>query len=159
DIKNGNLPAVTFWKPIGEQTEHPGYADLQSGDQKVASLIKQIQAGPNWKDTAIIVTYDENGGLWDHVAPPKVDKWGPGSRIPAIIISPFAKKGFVDHTTYDTTSVLKFIENRFDLKPLTDRDAKATDLLNAFDFNQPTQGQGGATTGQPTSAPASGLGG
>ena len=66
----------------------------------------------------IVVTYDENGGFWDHVAPPKGDRWGPGTRIPAIIISPYAKKGFVDHTPYDTTSILRFITKRFDLPVL-----------------------------------------
>jgi acid phosphatase len=64
------------------------------------------------------VTYDENGGFWDHVAPPKGDRWGPGTRIPAIIISPYAKKRFVDHTPYDTTSILRFITKRFDLPVL-----------------------------------------
>ena len=63
----------------------------------------------------IVVTYDENGGFWDHVAPPKGDRWGPGTRIPAIIVSPFAKKGYVDHTQYDTTSILRFITRRFEL--------------------------------------------
>jgi acid phosphatase len=85
-----------------------------------------------WQDTAIIVTYDENGGQWDHVAPPAIDKWGPGSRVPALVISPFAKHGFVDHTAYDTTSILKFIEMRFNLAPLASRDAAAADLSNAF---------------------------
>jgi acid phosphatase len=66
----------------------------------------------------VIVTYDENGGIWDHVAPPKGDRWGPGSRIPAIIVSPFAKRGFVDHTPYDTTSILRFITRRFELPTL-----------------------------------------
>jgi phospholipase C len=66
----------------------------------------------------VVVTYDENGGFWDHVAPPKADRWGPGSRIPAIIVSPFARKGTVDHTLYDTTSILRFITRRFDLPVL-----------------------------------------
>ena len=66
----------------------------------------------------VVVTYDENGGFWDHVAPPKADRWGPGSRIPTLIVSPFAKKGFVDHTLYDTTSILRFITKRFDLPVL-----------------------------------------
>ena len=65
-----------------------------------------------------------------------VDRWGPGSRVPAIVISPFAKKGFVDHTQYDTTSILKLIEERWSLAPLADRDAKTGDMLTAFDFNQ-----------------------
>jgi phospholipase C len=66
----------------------------------------------------VVVTYDENGGFWDHVAPPKADRFGPGTRIPAFIVSPYAKRGFVDHSTYDTTSILRFITHRFDLPTL-----------------------------------------
>jgi phospholipase C len=134
DIENNNLPSVTFYKPLGKNTQHPGYADVVSADKDVVDLIQRIEKSPMWKKTAIIVTYDENGGLWDHVAPPKIDRWGPGTRIPAMVISPFAKRGFIDHTEYNTTSVLKFIETRFDLAPLTDRDAKANNLTNAFNF-------------------------
>ena len=83
---------------------------------------------------AVIVTYDENGGFWDHVAPPKRDRWGPGVRVPTIVASPFAKTGFVDHTSYDPTSILSLIELRHGLVPLTDADTKATPLLNAFKF-------------------------
>ena len=83
----------------------------------------------------IVVTYDENGGLWDHVAPPKTDKWGPGTRVPTLIISPYAKKGFVDHTVYDTTSILKLIETRHHLEPLGSRDAGVADLTNALDLH------------------------
>lgn len=135
DIDNGTLPAVAFYKPIGDLNEHPGYADLLSGEQHIADLLARIEASPQWKNIAVIVTYDENGGFWDHVAPPVKDRWGPGSRVPALVISPFAKRGFVDHTEYDTTSILKFIEKRFKLKPLAERDANANDLSNAFDFN------------------------
>lgn len=135
DIDNGTLPAVAFYKPIGDLNEHPGYANLRSGEQHIADLLARIEASPQWKNTAVIVTYDENGGFWDHVAPPVKDRWGPGSRVPALVISPFAKRGFVDHTEYDTTSILKFIEKRFNLKPFADRDANANDLSNAFDFN------------------------
>jgi phospholipase C len=80
------------------------------------------------------VTYDENGGAWDHVAPPKIDRWGPGTRVPAIVISPFAKRHFVDHTRYDTTSILKLIEVRFGLKPLGSRDGSANDMTNALNL-------------------------
>jgi phospholipase C len=132
DIAAGNLPAVVFLKPIGEQNEHPGYADVMAGDTHAAEVIKAIEASPNWKDSVIIVTYDENGGLWDHVAPPQVDKWGPGTRVPTLIISPFAKKGFVDHTVYDTTSILKLIETRYGLVPLGAHDAAAADLGNTL---------------------------
>ena len=100
----------------------------------MASILRRIEASPLWGDSAIIVTWDENGGLWDHVAPPVVDRWGPGARVPAIIVSPFAKRGFVDHTTYDTTSILRFIEVRYGLRPLAERDRKANDLRNAFRF-------------------------
>jgi phospholipase C len=132
DIAAGTLPAVTFFKPIGAQNEHPGYADVLEGDTHTAEIIKAIQASPLWKDSVIIVTYDENGGLWDHVAPPATDKWGPGTRVPTIIISPFAKRGFIDHTVYDTTSILKLIETRYGLVPLGTRDAGAADLSNAL---------------------------
>jgi len=134
-VKEGRLPAVAFVKPIGPLNEHPGYADEMSGQQHIASLIRAIMASPQWKSTAIIVTYDENGGRWDHVAPPVVDRWGPGTRIPAVIISPYAKRGYIDHTQYDTTSILRFIEKRWNLAPLGTRDAAANDLTNAFDFD------------------------
>ena len=132
----GNLPAVAFVKPIGADNEHPGYADLLRGQQHVASLVKAVQESAVWKDSVIIITYDEGGGRWDHVPPPPGDRWGPGVRVPAIIISPYAKRRFVDHTTYETTSILKFIETRWQLAPLGSRDAAANNLFNAFDFSQ-----------------------
>jgi len=135
-LAHNKLPSVVFYKPVGDENEHPGYANLTDGDQKVEQVIQAIRNSAVWKNTAIVITYDEFGGFFDHVAPPKVDRWGPGTRVPAIVISPYAKKGFVDHTVYDTTSILKLIETRYKLKPLTDRDAKANDLTNAFDFNQ-----------------------
>lgn len=129
----GALPAVSFYKPVGKYNQHPFYADLKSGDEHVADVVARLRESPNWKDMLIIVAADENGGAWDHVAPPQVDRFGPGARVPALIISPFAKKGFVDHTIYDTTSILKTIETRFGLAPLTTRDAKAHDLRNALE--------------------------
>jgi len=135
-IRSNTLPAVSFYKPLGSDNEHPGYANLLDGERHTADLINAIMAGKEWKSTAIIVTYDENGGFWDHVAPPFRDKWGPGTRVPTIVISPFAKRGFVDHTTYDTTSILALIEHRFGLLPLSSRDASAADLTNAFNFKR-----------------------
>jgi hypothetical protein len=135
-IDRGELPQVVFYKPTGVLNQHPGYADILSGDEHVAALIARIKQSPLWSSTAIIVTYDENGGFWDHVAPPKGDRWGPGSRIPAIIVSPYAKRGYVDHTSYDTTSILKFITRRFDLAPLPGVRAGAGDLTNAFEFGR-----------------------
>jgi len=117
-IKRGTLEQVVFYKPQGNLNEHPGYTDVQSGDEHIAYLIAQLQKSPQWGHMVIVVTYDENGGFWDHAAPPKGDRWGPGSRIPAIIVSPFAKRGFVDHTPCDTTSILRLITRRFALPVL-----------------------------------------
>jgi phospholipase C len=134
DLKGGRLPSVTFIKPLGADNEHPGYANSLQGQQHVADLVKAVKESRYWPKTVVVVTYDENGGRWDHVAPPKVDRWGPGTRIPAVIISPYARKGFVDHTFYDTTSILKLIEKRWGIVPLGSRDAAANDLTNVFDF-------------------------
>lgn len=117
-IDGGQLPQVTFYKPQGNLNEHAGYADVMSGDEHIADLIGHLKKSPQWAHMLVVVTYDENGGFWDHVAPPKADRWGPGSRIPALIVSPFAKKGTVDHTLYDTTSILRFITRRFELPVL-----------------------------------------
>ena len=132
----GKLPAVSFVKPLGEVNEHPGYANVLSGEQHVLQLLQALRASAEWKSTAVIITYDENGGFWDHVSPPKVDRWGPGTRIPTIVISPLARHGYIDHTLYDTSSILALIEHRFGLQPLGTRDAKANDMTAAFDFNQ-----------------------
>jgi len=115
DIDEGKLPAVAFYKPQGNLNEHPGYTDAASGDQHIADVIAHLEKSPQWGNMVVVVTYDENGGFWDHVAPPKADRWGPGNRVPAIIISPFAKAGTVDHTQYDTTSILRLISKRWGL--------------------------------------------
>ena len=132
----GTLPAVSFVKPLGEVNEHPGYANVLSGERHVAELLQALRASPHWKHTAVIITYDENGGFWDHVAPPAIDRWGPGSRVPTLVISPLAKHGYVDHHLYDTSSILALIEHRWSLAPLGTRDAAANDLRDAFDFRQ-----------------------
>ncbi|MGD0958983.1 MAG: alkaline phosphatase family protein [Methylomonas sp.] len=132
---NGNFPQVAFYKPVGAKNEHPGYSTILAADQEVREIVEAIRNSPIWPSAAIIITSDEYGGFWDHVAPPVVDRWGPGTRIPAIIISPYAKKGYVDHSQYDTTSILKLIETRFNIEPLSDRDAKANDMTKAFKFN------------------------
>ncbi len=118
DIANGTLPTVTFYKPEGDLNQHSGYASVAAGDQHIADLVAKLQASPAWNDMVIVITYDENGGWWDHVAPPFGDLLGPGTRIPALIISPFAKKNFVDHTQYDTGSILRFLDKRFGIPPL-----------------------------------------
>jgi len=148
-LSDGSLPAVSFVKPIGANNEHPGYAALATGEMWLAKLVDTVQKSPEWQDSAIIITYDEHGGQWDHVAPPKVDKWGPGTRVPALVISPYAKKGFVDHTQMDTTSILAFIEYQYGLQPLGDRDTKAANMTSAFDFSQtPSAATMSATSAQ-----------
>jgi acid phosphatase len=136
-IERGTLPAVAFYKPQGNLNEHPGYTDVLSGDAHIAELVRKIQASPLWPSTVVIVTYDENGGFWDHVPPPAGDRWGPGSRIPTIIISPFARRNYVDHSSYDTTSILKFITRRFGLEPLSGVRSNAGDLTNALELGAP----------------------
>ncbi|UTY58871.1 acid phosphatase [Massilia sp. erpn] len=115
DVVAGKLPAVSFYKPQGNLNLHAGYSDIESGDQHVVNVLEHLKKSPQWKDMVVVVTFDENGGWWDHVAPPKGDRWGPGSRIPAIVISPHAKKGAVDHSFYDTTSILRLITRLHDL--------------------------------------------
>jgi acid phosphatase len=118
DAAAGRLPAVTFYKPQGNLNQHPGYASVAEGDEHIAALVATLRSSPQWGHMLIIVTYDEFGGAWDHVAPPQGDLLGPGSRIPALIISPFANRGTVDHAQYDTESILRLITRRFDLEPL-----------------------------------------
>ena len=128
-IDAGALPQVAFYKPQGNLNEHAGYADVLSGDEHIADVIAHLQKSPQWAHMVVVVTYDENGGFWDHVAPPKGDRWGPGSRIPTMIVSPFAKKGFVDHTLYDTSSILLLITRRFALADVARPRRRATPPL------------------------------
>src|SRR5262249_34250462 len=134
DLDAGTLPQVVFYKPQGSLNEHPGYTTVLPGDQQIAGVVARIKANPIWESTAIIVTYDENGGFGAHVRPPSGARWGRGTRVPAIIISPFARRGFVDHPPYDTTSILKFITRRFGLEPLPGVRPQMGDLTAAFDL-------------------------
>jgi acid phosphatase len=139
DVASGNLPPVAFVKPIGKNNEHPGYTDEVTGQQHVADLVAAVQQSSIWKDCVIIITYDENGGRWDHVPPPvRADKWGTGVRVPGIIISPFARKHYIDSTEYETVSILKLIERRFHLAPLSarDSDSSVNDLTHALQFGR-----------------------
>jgi acid phosphatase len=115
DAQKGQLPAVSFYKPEGVYNQHPGYANVSDGDQRIADLVAKLQKSPQWKNMMIVITYDEYGGTWDHMAPPKGDLLGPGTRIPAIVVSPFAKKGTVDHTPYDTGSIMRLISHTFEV--------------------------------------------
>jgi acid phosphatase len=135
------LKPVSFIKPEGDENEHPGYASEAQGGDHLVNLIKAIEGGACAKDTMIVVTYDEFGGAWDHVSPPGQgaapgphDQWGPGTRIPALIVSPQLRSDFVvDHTAYDTTSILTTIEQRFGAAPVAARDAQVNSLGNVFD--------------------------
>ncbi|UMZ11153.1 acid phosphatase [Pseudomonas sp. MPFS] len=118
DAEAGKLPAVTFYKPQGNLNLHAGYADVAAGDRHIDRALKVLRGSPQWKNMVVIVTVDENGGWWDHVAPPQGDRWGPGTRIPALVVSPFARKGTVDHTVYDTASILRLITRVFQLETL-----------------------------------------
>jgi phospholipase C len=135
DLKNGNFPQVSWVMPSFPISEHPP-ANITSGMNWVKHVINAIMNSPYWNSTAIILTWDDYGGFYDHVAPPQIDKYGLGFRMPTIIISPYSKPGYIDHTQYQFESMLKFIEWRFSLQPLTERDLHANNLLNAFDFNQ-----------------------
>ncbi|MBD8272392.1 acid phosphatase [Pseudomonas fluorescens] len=118
DAQAGKLPAVSFYKPQGNLNMHAGYADVASGDRHIVRALKVLQESPHWNNMVVVVTVDENGGWWDHVAPPKGDRWGPGTRVPALVVSPFARKGTVDHTVYDTASILRLITRVFELETL-----------------------------------------
>ena len=134
DAQRGALPPVAFYKPQGTVNEHPGYAQVLAGDEHIAGIVHALQHSPQWPHMVIVITYDENGGFWDHVPPPAGDRWGPATRVPTIIVSPFARRGYVDHTPYDTTSILKLITERFDLEPLPGIRPAAGDLTGALDL-------------------------
>jgi len=162
DAAAGTLPQVAFIDPAfstnrGETDEHPP-SNIQAGQQFVAGVVEALLQSPNWPSAALFLTYDEHGGFYDHVPPPAaclpddiapmVDPSDPattfpaqfdryGFRVPFVLVSPFAKPRFVSHRTYDHTSILRFIETRFDLPALTARDANADPMLDLFDFAAP----------------------
>jgi acid phosphatase len=141
------LKPVSFVKPIGEENEHPGYTGESQGSNHLVDLLKMIDSSACSKDTMVVVTYDEFGGEWDHVPPPgqagdpaapgRADWWGPGTRIPTLIVSPFLRgQEVIDHTQYDTTSILATIEQRYGLAPLATRDAAVNSLSNVYDAKE-----------------------
>lgn len=117
---------------MGKENEHPADTDILTGEKKMARLLAALEKSPQWPGMVVIVLYDEFGGYWDHVAPPKGDRWGPGVRVPALIISPFTRGKGLDHRVYETSSILRLIEHRFELEPLGPRDATAADLADAL---------------------------
>jgi len=136
-----DLKPVSFIKPIGEENEHPGYASEPGGSDHLVSLLQAIESSKCKENTMVVVTYDEFGGQWDHVSPPGQgnnngphDEWGPGTRIPALVLGPHLQgPSVVDHTQYDTTSILATIEQRYGLAALGSRDAAVNSLTHVFD--------------------------
>lgn len=139
--KEGTLPAVSFVKPGAGNDEHPGSSAVYPSEMLAVDLINAVLNGPNGKDALVILTYDEFGGFFDHVNPPVIDRWGPGSRIPAIVIGPFARKKFIDSTQYETVSILSFIEHRWGIEPLAKRDKNANPFRNALRFSKSLPGK------------------
>ncbi len=144
DVKGGTLPAVSWIIPPESYNEHPGGGvSVCAGENWTVEQINAVMRSPYWASTAIVVVWDDFGGFFDPVMPPHYDIMGLGPRTPALIISPYTRRGSnpdggsVDHTVYEFSSVLRFIEDLHDLKPLTDRDRQASPLAGAFDFSDP----------------------
>jgi len=134
DAASGNLPAVS-WLVTGANNEHPPGSACQ-GENWTVQQLNTLMQGPDWSSSAVFLTWDDFGGFYDHVAPPPMDIYGLGPRVPLLIISPYAKPNYISHTQYEFASVLKFIEDRFGLPPLTSRDANANDTTDSFNFSQ-----------------------
>jgi phospholipase C len=136
DVQAGRLPDVSWLLPPVQVSDHPDYGGICDGENWTVRTINAIMQSPDWDHTAIFLTWDDFGGFYDHVPPPHLDVYGDGPRVPLLVISPYAQRGAIFHQTSDFTSVLKFIEELHGLPSLTERDAKANDLLGAFDFQQ-----------------------
>ncbi len=132
DVAAGRLAPMTWLVTDFPQSEHPP-ASSCLGEQTTVFEINAIMRSPFWKSTAIFLTWDDPGGFYDHVAPPRLDAWGLGHRVPTLVISPYARAGYVDHTGYEFSSILRFVEGRFGLAPLTARDARGPDMTGSFD--------------------------
>jgi phospholipase C len=136
DLRSGNLSQVCWMIGAPSGSEHPPQ-NIQSGENSVANdIVNEIGGSEYWNSSAIFVTWDDYGGFYDHFPPIQVDQFGYGFRVPCIVISPYSRIGFVDSTVNDHTSILKFIEYRFGLRPLSTRDGSANSLIEAFDFSQ-----------------------
>ena len=135
DLRNGTLPAVSYMLGLGATEQPPAYPE--KGQRFVRKILQPLIQSEAWSSSAFLLTYDDWGGWYDHVPPPQVDAYGYGFRVPALLVSAYAKRGFVDSTTLDFTSILKFIEENYGLEPLASRDAQANSLMNAFDFSRP----------------------
>lgn len=135
DARAGRLPAFSWVTPPYKDSSHPPFSICAAEDWFVGKM-NAIMQGPDWDSTAVFLVWDDFGGFYDHLAPPSVDEFGLGLRVPFLIISPYARRGYVSHTTYSFESILKTFEELNGLPALTDRDAKASDTLDSFDFSQ-----------------------
>jgi len=138
DIANGELAQVTWVTSDFEHSDHPA-SKSNEGPDWVASVVNAIGNSQFWNSTAIFITWDDWGGWYDHVAPQAIDEMGPGFRVPLIVVSPFAKHGYVSHEVYETASLLTYIESNFGLKSLGNRDAIANGFSDCFDYAQTPQ--------------------
>lgn len=138
DALAGKLAAVSWVVPDFRNSDHP-LSLSQSGPDWVASIVNSIGEGPNWKSSVIVIVWDDSGGWYDHVPPPQLDQDGLGVRVPIIVVSPYAKRGVVMHTTYESGSLLKFAEQLFNLPSLAASDRRANSILNCLDFKQPAR--------------------
>jgi phospholipase C len=139
DIQADRLPAVTWVTPTFSESDHPEKgANLCYGENWSTRVIDAIMQGPMWRDTAVFLTWDDWGGFYDHVAPPQLDAFGLGIRVPLLVISPYARAGTVDHQLGEFSSILRFVEDNWMLGAfLTERDREANSLSSDFDFSQP----------------------
>jgi phospholipase C len=135
DCKNGTLPQVSWIIPTSPVSDHPP-AQVSASMEYVTGLVNSVMNSSQWNSTAIFISWDDWGGFYDHVVPPKVDYYGLGIRVPGLVISPYAKQGFVDHNTYSFESWLRIVEERFGITPMTARDNTALDMIDSFDFTQ-----------------------
>ena len=133
DLEQGTLPAVAYIVPSGASEHPPG--SLLSGQRFVQTLINALTRSSAWADSAFLLAYDDWGGWYDHVPPPQIDNLGYGFRVPALLVSPFARQHYIDHTTLDFTSILRFIEDNWALPPLEGRVATANSFVGAFEFD------------------------
>lgn len=135
DAASGNLPTVSWIVTPGQYSEHPP-ASVCLGQNWTVQMLNSLMHGPDWSSTAVFLTWDDFGGFYDHVPPQQVDNYGLGFRVPLLVISPFAKQGYIDHTQYEFSSMLRFAEDELGLPALTNRDKAANDMMGAFNFNQ-----------------------
>ncbi|HLZ59363.1 MAG TPA: alkaline phosphatase family protein [Ktedonosporobacter sp.] len=135
DAASGNLPTVSWIVTPARYSEHPP-ASICTGENWTVQMLNALMRGSDWSSTAVFLTWDDFGGFYDHVAPQQIDNYGLGFRVPLLVISPYARRGYIDHTQYEFSSMLRFAEQTLDLPTMSARDKGANDMMGAFDFGQ-----------------------